>query len=111
MQARLQLLEAEHRAAILSNERQERDGVTRESGWAKRRGEMTVWEARCRAALLGIYWGRAEELGRWAVATVQWRLRKVQQQRYLGIGDQGKVTGHRRRGPICGPKREPNFKG
>ena len=62
MLARLQLLEAEQRAAILPNQRQERDGVTREAGWAKRHREMSVWEDRCRIALLG--WGNCAG-GRW----------------------------------------------
>ena len=50
-----------------------------------------MWEDRCRIALLGIYWERVEELGRWVVATVQWRLRKVQQLQYKGTWDQGRV--------------------
>ena len=52
---------------------------------------MSIWEGRCRAALLGIYCERVEEMGRWAVATVQWRLRKVIQLRYQSTWDQGKV--------------------
>ena len=91
MMARMQLLEAEQRAAILLQERQERGGVIWESGWARRRGDMSIWEGRCRTALLGIYWERAEELDRWAVATVQWRLRQVLQLRYQLLWDQGLV--------------------
>ena len=52
---------------------------------------MSIWEGRCRTALLGIYWERAEELGRWAVATVQWRVRQVLQLRYQLLWDQGLV--------------------
>ena len=58
---------------------------------------MSVWGygiwviCRCRIALLGIYWERVEELGRWAVATVQWRLRKVQQLQYQSTWDHSRV--------------------
>ena len=52
--ARMQLLEAEQRAALLLQEQQDRDRVTWESGWASRRGDMSIWEGRCRTTLLGI---------------------------------------------------------
>ena len=89
--ARMQLLEAEQRAALLLQERQEMDRVTWESGWARRRGDMSIWEGRCRTALLGIYWERVEELGRWAGATVQCRLGKVLHLRYQLTWDQSLV--------------------
>ena len=69
--ARLLLSEAEDRAKILPEEGQERCRVIWEAGWGRSQREMSVWETRCRVALLGVYWDRVEELGRWAVATVQ----------------------------------------
>ena len=52
LQARPQLLEADHRATILPEEWQERCRVLWEAGWAKRQREMSGWETRCRVALL-----------------------------------------------------------
>ena len=54
MQARLLLLEAEHCATILPEEGQERWRVTWEAGWATRQRDMSIWETRCRLALLGV---------------------------------------------------------
>ena len=51
---RLQLLEVEHRAAILPNERREREGILSRTVWAARRREISVWEDRRRIALLGV---------------------------------------------------------
>ena len=58
---------------------------------ARRRREFTIWGGRVRTSLLGIYWERAEEMDRWAVAALQWRVRKVQQLHYQILWDQGRV--------------------
>ena len=76
---------------MLPEEGRERCRVIWEAGWAKRRRDMSIWEGRCRTALLGIYWERAEELDRWAVATVQWRFMRELQLRYQLLWDQGLV--------------------
>ena len=75
--ARLLLPEAENCVKILPEEGQESCRVTRAAGWAKRQREMHIWNTRCRVALLQVYWERVEELGRWAVGTMEWRLNKV----------------------------------
>ena len=97
--ARMQLLEAELRAVDQQQEQQEREGVVQEEGRARRRREFTIWEGRVRTSLLSIYW-EAEEIDRWAVATVQWRVRKVLQLRYQILWDgtrDGSGTGRKRR--------------
>ena len=50
---------------------------------------MYIWETRCRVALLQVYWERVEELGRWAVGTMQWRLNKVLLQQHQWNWDRG----------------------
>ena len=87
--ARLLLSEADKRAKILPEEGQERCRVTWEAGWAKRQREMYIWETRCRVALLQVYWERVEELGRWAVGTMQWRLNKVLLRQHQWNWDRG----------------------
>ena len=89
--ARMQLQEAELRAADQEQEQQEWVAVVQEEGRSRRRLEFTVWEGRVRDSLLGIYWEMAEEIDRWAVATQQWKVRKVQQLRYQVLWDQGRV--------------------
>ena len=86
--ARLLLSEAEDRAKILPDEGQESCRVTWEAGWAKRQRGMYIWETRCRA-LLQVYWERVEELRRWALATVQWRLNKVLLRQHQWNWDRG----------------------
>ena len=44
--------------------------------WAKRQLEVSIWETRCRKAMLQVYWDRVEELGRSALDTLQWKLHK-----------------------------------
>ena len=71
-------LEAEPHAKILLEDGQERcRRVMWEAAWAKRQREMDIWETRCRVALLQVYWERVEEMGRWAVGALQWKLNKV----------------------------------
>ena len=61
--AMLQVLEAESLAAILQEEGRERERVLWEAAGAKRQREMDIWETRCRAALLRVYWERVEATG------------------------------------------------
>ena len=60
-----------------------------EGAWAKRQREMDIWETRWRVALLQVYWERVEDLGRWAVGIVQWRLNKVILQQHQWNWDRG----------------------
>ena len=48
--ARMQLREAELRAADQEQEQQEREGVVQEEGRARRRKEFTIWEGRVRTS-------------------------------------------------------------
>ena len=58
-------------------------GVVREALWAKRQLKVSIWETRHRRAMSQVYRDRVEEMGRWAIDTLQWTLNKrtrVQQQ-------------------------------
>ena len=44
--------------------------------WAKRQLEVSIWETRCRKAMLQVYRDRVEEMGRWALDTLQRKLNK-----------------------------------
>ena len=46
-------------------------------GQFQRRREMDICETRCRVALLQVYWEQVEEMGRWTVGMMQWRLNKM----------------------------------
>ena len=37
---------------------------------------MSIWGTRCRKGMVYVYWDRIEEMGRWVMGTLQWKLHK-----------------------------------
>ena len=74
--AKFQRLELESRLEISTWEGLGREQVLWEVIWAKRQLEVPIWEPRCRKAMLPVYWDRVEQVGRWAIDTLQWKLNK-----------------------------------
>ena len=80
-----------------------RERVSGEAVWADKQLEVSIWETKCREAMVQVYWDRVEAGGCRGLDTLQRKLKKRIWYRTSGIGTgAGCSSGPKRRQPTYG---------